>query len=83
MSDDNAIRDAYRQEFMNRLKHNKIDEHFENYEIMSNLLCDLYVTASRAVLSPDFTVEEAWKVLVLSVVLSVVLSTEEKEGARP
>ena len=63
VSDDNAIRDAYRQEFMNRLKHNTIDEHFENYEIMSNLLCDLYVTASRAVLSPDFTVEEAWKVL--------------------
>lgn len=62
LSDDNAIRNAYREEFMNRLKHNEIDDRYGNYEIMSNLLCDLYVAASRAVLSPDFTIEEAWKV---------------------
>ena len=49
VSDDNAIRDAYRREFMSRLKHNKIDDRYGNYEIMSNLLCELYVTASKAV----------------------------------
>ena len=63
VSDDNAIRDAYRREFMSRLKHNKIDDRYGNYEIMSNLLCELYVTASKAVFSPDFTMREVWKVI--------------------
>ena len=60
---ENAIREAYRQEFMDRLKHNKIDERYANYEIMTNLLCDLYVKAAKSILSPDFTVDEAKKVI--------------------
>ena len=52
-----------RQEFMDRLKHNKIDERYANYEIMTNLLCDLYVKAAKSILSPDFTVDEAKKVI--------------------
>ena len=60
---DSAIREAYRQEFSNRLKHNKIDERFANYEVMTNLLCDMYVSATKSILSPNFTVEEAKKVI--------------------
>ena len=60
---DEAIREAYRQEFMNRLDHNKIDERYRTYEVMTNLLCELYTTAAKSILSPDFTIEEARKVI--------------------
>ena len=60
---DSAIREAYRQEFISRLDHNKMDERFQNYEVMTNLLCELYVTAAKSILSPDFTIEEAKKVI--------------------
>ena len=51
------------QEFMSRLDHNQMDERYQNYEIMTNLLCELYTTAAKSILSPDFTVEEARKVI--------------------
>ena len=56
---DNAIKEAYRQEFLKRLRHNKIDDKYANYEVLTNLLCELYATAAKSMLSPDFTFEEA------------------------
>ena len=68
-----AIKDAYRCEFENRLKHNKIHDDYLLYEEKTNELCELYMKIAGSVQSPDFEFDE---------VKTVVKSLKDKKAAK-
>ena len=60
---DEAIREAYREEFVNRLSHNKIHNDYGRYEELTNQLCALYIEEAKKVIAPDFTFDEVTKII--------------------
>ena len=60
---DQAVRDAYKSEFENRLQHFEMKQEYRMYEERTNELCELYVKAAGVVKTPDYTVMEVKKVI--------------------
>ena len=60
---DEAVREAYRDEFVNRLAHNKIHTDYTKFEELTNMLCAIYIEEAKKVILPDFTTDEVWKVI--------------------
>ena len=52
------INDEYRNEFQHRLRKREICDHLSWYESFQNNLCMLQIYASKAKVSPDFTMDE-------------------------
>ena len=50
--------DEYRNEFQHRLRKREICDHLSWYESFQNNLCMLRIYASKAKVSPDFTMDE-------------------------
>ena len=61
---DEAVKEAYRQEFATRLQPNKIDPHYQDYEKLTLYLLHLYISWARDHVSDqDFTYEEVKKII--------------------
>ena len=59
-----AVKEAYRQEFSNRLGPNEIDPRYKNYEKLTLYLLSLYINWARENCSDhDFTYEEVKKII--------------------
>ena len=60
---DEAVKEAYKIEFENRLEHITMQHEYRGFEEITNALCELYVSAAKTVGTPDFTTEEVSKVI--------------------
>ena len=56
------ILDAYEKEFKHRLRQRKICPELKNYEQRTELICKLYLSQSKKILEPDYSMEELYKV---------------------
>ena len=58
ITDENSIRQVYKNEFKFRLRKRSIAEELEDYEKLNNLLCGVILQNSKRNSSPEFTMEE-------------------------
>ena len=58
ITDENSIREEYKDEFNFRLRKHSITEGLKDYEKLNNLLCGPILQNSKRNSSPDFTMEE-------------------------
>ena len=59
---EDMIRDAYKNEFLFRLREREIDPRLKNYEERSKTLCNLYLEHSKTMKMPDYSDQELLKV---------------------
>ena len=63
ITDENSIRQEYKNEFKFRLRKRSIAEELKDYEKLNNLLCEAVLQNSKGNSSPEFTMEEMEVVL--------------------
>ena len=63
ITDENSIRQEYKNEFKFRLRKRSIAEELKDYENLNNLLCGAVLQNSKGNSSPEFTMEEMEVVL--------------------